>query len=616
MSSKLHKKLEKNLNSSIKKKQKAKVEEIPKSKAKLKVKEPESESESSSSSESENTSSSDSEVEVKEMKSMPMNPQMASQGTQNHPGVPNNQGPQINPALVQQMMSNPTLMKQMMSNPGLRQQMMSNPALMQQMMGNQSSQGNPNMVNPNMVNPNMGNQGMRNNPMFGRPGRRQFGGMPMANIMQIKCKPHFKLNSKHTISLTSSISSGTSSSSSAVTNPNPSGYNPNQIKTAYGISSLGLTGAGVKVGIVDAYVNPNLLADFKFYDNYYNLGNPNVLTIHQMAPGITSDAGWGLEQSLDVQAIHAIAPQASILMVQARSDSLADLLAAEQYATSQGCNIISNSWGSSEFSGETSYDTYFSGANICYLASSGDSNTVNWPSCSSKVLSVGGTTLNLNSNGTRISETTWQDGGSGPSTQILSPSYQASIPGEYRKTPDCALCANPDTGFAVYDSFTYEGQSGFFQIGGTSASNALFAGIIALIAQVRKGLNKPMLTTNQLQTYWYNTYNSNKTTYANDFYQILTGKDGSYTATSGYDLCTGLGSCDANTKTVVNPIFPALTGTGAPSSSLGTNGNIYFDLNTGNTYFKNNNVWTLLGNLTPVSSGGAGGLINDSANNI
>ena len=233
-----------------------------------------------------------------------------------------------------------------------------------------------------------------------------------------------------------------------------------------------------------------------------------------------------------------------------------------------------------------------------------------------RVLCIGGTTLNLNSNGTRISETTWSESGGGPSSQTSLPTYQSSLGGSFRKTPDCSLCANPETGFSVYDSYTISGQSGFFSVGGTSSSNALFAGIVALIAQARKNLNKPMLTTNQLQTYMYSTYANNKATYNNDFYQILTGTDGTFTSTTGYDYCTGLGTCDANTKSVVNPIFPALTGTGAPGSSLGVNGNLYFDIGSGNNYFKTNNTWTLLGNLTPAASTGAGGLVNDCANNI
>jgi subtilase family serine protease len=529
--------------------------------------------------------------------------------------------PRVNPTpqVQQNPMNNPMVIQQIINNPNLR----NNPALIQQLLNNPVVKNNPGLLQQLTNIQSSGNSEMKGNPMMNHPmmnqigngrfGRRPFG-MPMANLMMIKAKPHFKLNSKHTTNLTASQAGSTPTPN--VTNSTPSGYSPSQICTAYGLNNLGLTGAGVKVAIVDAYVNPNLLADFQFYDNYYKLGNPNALTIHQMTTGITSDAGWGLEQSLDVQAVHAIAPGASILMVQAKSDSLSDLLAAEQYATSQGYNIISNSWGSTEFAGEINYDTYFSGANICYLASSGDSNSVNWPSCSSKVLSVGGTTLTLNANGTRVSETTWTDSGSGPSTMITLPTYQAALGGEYRKTPDCAFSANPNNGFAVYDSFTYEGQSGWFEVGGTSLSSVGLAGVIALIAQARKKLNKPMLTTNQLQTYWYNTYNTNKIIYTNDFYQITTGTDGSYTASSGYNLCTGLGSCDANTKAAVNPVFPVLTGTGAPSTSLGVNGNSYMDLSTGNTYYKSNSVWTLLGNLIPAATLGAGGLVFDAADNI
>jgi subtilase family serine protease len=126
-----------------------------------------------------------------------------------------------------------------------------------------------------------------------------------------------------------------------------------------------------------------------------------------------ADAGWALEISLDVQWAHAIAPGASILLVEATSNRFGDLLAAEDYARTHA-EYVSNSWGASEFSGETAYDSYFVQPGVSFFVSAGDNGLpAEYPSSSPNVISVGGTTLKFTSSGTLASETGWSGGGAG-----------------------------------------------------------------------------------------------------------------------------------------------------------------------------------------------------------
>ncbi len=156
----------------------------------------------------------------------------------------------------------------------------------------------------------------------------------------------------------------------------PTGYGPAQFRTAYGLSAT----AGSTVAIVDAYDDPRAEADLGAYSTAYGL--PSCTTANGCfrkvnQTGGTSypraDAGWALEISLDVQAVHAACPGCKILLVEAKSNSFANLIAAEDYATSHAA-VVSNSWGGSEFSAETgsSYDGHFNRPGVAITVSSGD----------------------------------------------------------------------------------------------------------------------------------------------------------------------------------------------------------------------------------------------------
>ena len=248
-----------------------------------------------------------------------------------------------------------------------------------------------------------------------------------------------------------------------------SGLNPSQVKSAYKLPSVG--GAGTTIAIVDAYDDPTVANDLNVFSTRYNLTPVNFVE-HKMSSAIPTDDGWALEISLDVQWAHAIAPNATILLVEASSSSDFDLLAAVNYARSQPNVVaVSMSWGGGEFSGETTYDSYFVYSGVTFFASSGDNGAgVIWPSSSPNVVAVGGTTLNLNSDGSFSSETAWSGSGGGVSSQETEPAYQVAygVSGTsgHRGVPDVSYNADPNTGVLVYDSTPYNGQTGWWTVGG------------------------------------------------------------------------------------------------------------------------------------------------------
>jgi subtilase family serine protease len=335
---------------------------------------------------------------------------------------------------------------------------------------------------------------------------------------------------------------------------------PYQLTKIYGLDSISLPnsalrGTGITVAVIIAYHYANLQSDFNKFNSTFGLPG-TTLNIINLAGNVT-DSGWALECCLDVQMVHTIAPGANIMVVEAKSSSLLDLMAAINYANNSGANVVSMSWGSNEFIQQTSFDSYFSHPNVTYLASSGDNNFVSYPSSSANVVSIGGTTLSINPNNTRLSESTWQDAGSGMSRFVNKPIYQnniLAITGNKRVTPDISLVANPNSGVLVYSSAG--GTGNYYIVGGTSASCPMAAGIIAVANQLRRIVNKSFLTSSananssMVQKYLYQTIyanNVNNTLYKSCIYDVTIGKDGRQVARVGYDFCCGLGAPNANT---------------------------------------------------------------------
>ena len=237
----------------------------------------------------------------------------------------------------------------------------------------------------------------------------------------------------------------------------PDPLTPTQILSAYNLASTN-GGAGKTIAIVDAYNDPTIASDLSTFCT--NFGLPAAtLTVHKMSSSVSNNADWAIEISLDVEWAHTIAPYASILLVEATSSSLGNLLSAVQYAASQpGVVAVSMSWGGSEFSTESSYDSYFTTpstatAPISFFASAGDTAAqLLWPATSPNIVSVGGTTLTMSGN-TVVSETAWSDSGGGISAYEAMPTYQTSfglntqLQTTHRAVPDVAYDADPTPEF-------------------------------------------------------------------------------------------------------------------------------------------------------------------------
>ncbi len=341
----------------------------------------------------------------------------------------------------------------------------------------------------------------------------------------------------------------------------PTGLSPAQIRQAYGFNSITFAngtivgdGTGTTIAIVDAYDNPNIASDLHQFDLQYGLPDPVFTKVNQTG-GTTlprADVGWAGEIALDVEWAHAVAPGAKILLVEAKSNSMSDLMAAVDYARhAPGVVAVSMSWGGSEYAGETSYDSYFTTpaghTGVTFFVSSGDNGApAEYPASSPNVVSVGGTTLNVSSNGTYQSETGWGGSGGGPSKYELQPSYQKGVVTQSttaRTGPDVSYDADPNTGVSVYDSYGNTAARPWSQYGGTSAAAPQWAGLIAIADQGRAlaGLGSLDGITQTLPKLY--------TLPAAYFHDVTSGSStGSphYTASAGYDLVSGRGSPIAN----------------------------------------------------------------------
>jgi subtilase family serine protease len=366
-----------------------------------------------------------------------------------------------------------------------------------------------------------------------------------------------------TIAGTLGADGSTAASSSALT--------PAEIRAAYGVSSIALpgvataNGAGPTIAIIDAYNDPNALSDLETFDSTFGLANPPSFKVLNETGGTTLPANdtadakpdtWELEESLDIEWAHAIAPGANIDLFEANSTSLSDLFTAVETAKSTaGVSVVSMSFSSSgDFTGETSYDADFtstSSQNVTFLSATGDSGEApGFPAVSPNVVGVGGTTLSTNSSGAYLGETAWSGSAGGLSTVESQPSYQKGVVTQSttkRADPDVSMDANPNTGVALYDSYDGSSTGGnWFQVGGTSLATPMWAGLVAIADQGRaaKGLKPLDGATGTLPA----LYSLPST----DFHDIASGSNAQYSATTGYDLVTGLGS------PIANNLVPAL----------------------------------------------------------
>jgi subtilase family serine protease len=271
------------------------------------------------------------------------------------------------------------------------------------------------------------------------------------------------------------------------------------------------TGAGQSVAIVDAYDNPYATRDIKIYSKQFGLplpcpakgSVPGCFRFSVVHPdGFAGvNASWAMESDLDVQMVHAIAPQASITLVEAY-DATNSLYEALDWAAGQNPApaVISDSWGSAEFAGETSADQHCAlSATLCVFSAGDTGNPARYPASNPYVLAVGGTTLQLSPAGQVQSEAAWccvsnDAGGGGVSQYESRPAYQDQVnPYQGRGTPDVSFDADPYTGVAVHDTVGLDGQNGWFEIGGTSVGAPAWSGIVAAADQLRATAHKAPL---------------------------------------------------------------------------------------------------------------------------
>ncbi|CAM2946810.1 putative Ig domain-containing protein [Janthinobacterium lividum] len=384
-------------------------------------------------------------------------------------------------------------------------------------------------------------------------------------------------------------------------------YSPAQIRAAYDLPALpaagtALTpaqaaqlGAGQTIYIVDAMHNPNAAAELAIFNQKFGLPgcttkaiatnatlplppapasgcefsvvyNTPSSTMTATAPAYNS--GWAMEIALDVQWAHATAPLARIVLIEAPDASINSLLGAVRLANQMGPGVVSMSFGAAEGNWTASVDSAFTGKNMSYLAATGDSGSgVSWPSVSSNVLAVGGTTLSYSGSGVR-SETAWSGTGGGISAYTALPTYQtASVPGLTnllrRNVADVAFNADPATG--QYTAVMTPGSStaSWLSIGGTSLSTPQWAGLVAITnasraLQAKTALGLP-------HSILYGQIASVPGTFASSFADITRGSNGTCsvcTARVGYDPLGGLGT--PNVKSLLAGLSGMQTAPAAP----------------------------------------------------
>jgi subtilase family serine protease len=409
----------------------------------------------------------------------------------------------------------------------------------------------------------------------------------------------------------------------------PCGYAGSQLQGAYGMSSAiasGNNGNGVTVAIIDAYASPDVRQDLEHYSSLHGL--PAIgdgWTYREMAaPGTYrrpnnpqhSPSGWSGEETLDVEAVHTMAPQADILYVGSPNNRQDMDAAMNKIVNGHLADIVTNSYGFSSEAVPPGYRKPFndilmqaSAEGISVFFSSGDfgdetlgdpsaTPTPDWPASSPWVTAVGGTSLGVGATDQRLFELGWETGketlqsdgtwsapfytsgsGGGTSRIFPQPSYQRGVvPSEISQTyggpamrtvPDVAALGDPTTGMLVGQTQVFPDgvHYGEYRIGGTSLSSPLYAGMFALAIQKSGhafGLANPAL---------YATYSGQTT---NDILPVGQGDPvgavradyaNTVDASNGYLYSVRLFDFDSVLTIHVRPGYDDVTGIGSPKGT-------------------------------------------------
>jgi subtilase family serine protease len=335
------------------------------------------------------------------------------------------------------------------------------------------------------------------------------------------------------------------------------GLTPAQVRHAYGFDRISFggvagNGSGQTIAIVTAYDDPTIATDLAVFDQQFGLPSASLTRIGLAGTGAVSPT-WSLETALDVEWAHAVAPGAKLLLVEAPSGNLGDLLSAVNVARQQsGVGVVSMSWGMAELAYEGYMDgTFTTPANHngeVFVAASGDGGAAGalWPALSPNVLAVGGTQLAADGAGNYLGESAWAGSAGGTSRYEAAPAAQRAVTGNAVRTgPDVAYDA---TGYAVYTSVPINGLVGWMTTGGTSAGTPQWAGLLAIADQGRALAGKPALTNAVAAIYGLP---------ASDFHDIAAGGNGAVNARPGYDAITGRGTPYAD-RVVTGLVGPAI----------------------------------------------------------
>jgi hypothetical protein len=355
---------------------------------------------------------------------------------------------------------------------------------------------------------------------------------------------------------------------------------PDQIRRAYGVNNLSLTGSGQTIAIVDAFNDPNIVSDVNRFDQQFRLtaAGPTIfqqfgaassfLTVYNQAGNVIDPTGaapgplsWVGEIALDVEWAHVMAPGAKIALVEATNAG--GLYAAVATAGHlPGVSVVSMSFGQVEFDGEQNNDGIFTVPGVTYLAATGDEGAPGrgYPAYSPNVVAVGGTTLGLNADGSYAGEVGWSGSGGGVSQLEPEPTYQHVVQTTDQRTiPDVAMIGG--TLVAVAESYyAHPANPGWTGLTGTSLATPLWAGLIALVDQGRLAAGKVSLNSPDPQESQRALYSMP----AGDFHDIVTGNNG-FAAGPGYDLVTGRGTPRAD---LLVPDLINYTGVGLIPASL------------------------------------------------
>ncbi|HXS66445.1 MAG TPA: S53 family peptidase [Streptosporangiaceae bacterium] len=375
------------------------------------------------------------------------------------------------------------------------------------------------------------------------------------------------------------------------------GYHPAQIRAAYFLNPLlkkGINGKGTSIVIVDSFGSPTIRHDLGVFDRAFKLPAPPALSIIHPAgpipkfnPNNSTMADWAAETTLDVEWAHVMAPDAKIVLAETPTSEnegtsgFPQIVTAEKYVIEHHLgDVISQSFGATEETFGKGRLRPLRGAyleaaqrshDITVLGASGDAGATDlqtnesdyytrrvtsWPASDPLVTAVGGLDVNLSSTGTRNApDRVWNDpspppsaGGGGLSIIFGRPAFQngvAGIVGKQRGVPDISLsasCTHPVAIFATFD------QSGWNVICGTSEATPLFAGLVALAAQVA---GRPLGPINGFLYKMAAAKDPGIVDVTRGNNTVVVEQNGKQTtvkgwnAVRGYDLASGLGTINA-----------------------------------------------------------------------